>query len=66
MNASRENRADRSESQELNSVSTMCFVLVFKTVFEIMIFRKIFDGDLTRIIKISRKIDQHCTIAENT
>ena len=44
----------------------ICIVLVFKTVFEIVIFRKIFDGDLTKITKMSRKIDQHGAICRKT
>ena len=32
-------------------------VLIFKTVFKIVIFQKIVDGDPTKITKMSRKID---------
>ena len=39
-------------------------VLVFKTVFKTAIFRKILDGDLTKIAKMSRKIDQHEVLRE--
>ena len=40
-------------------------VLVVKIVFRIVIFRKILDGDPTKITKMSRNIDQHRVIAEN-
>ena len=39
-------------------------MLIFKTVFKIVIFQKIVDGDPTKITKMSRKIDQHEAIAE--
>ena len=39
-------------------------VLVVKIVFRIVIFRKIIDGDPTKITKMSRNIDQHRVIAE--
>ena len=35
-----------------------------ETVLKIVILLKILDGDLTKITKIPRKIDQHGTIAE--
>ena len=41
-------------------------VLVVKIVFRIVIFRKIIDGDPTKIMKMLRKIDQHEAIAEKT
>ena len=41
-------------------------MLVVKIVFRIVIFRKIFDGDLTKITKMSRKIDLHVVIAGKT
>ena len=40
------------------------FVLTVKIVFRIVIFRKILDGDLTKITKMSRNIDQHRVTAE--
>ena len=40
-------------------------VLVFKTVFKTAIFRKILDGDLTKIAKMSRKMHQHKVLREN-
>ena len=42
----------------------MYLVLVLKTVLKTVISRKILDGDPTKITKMSRKIDQHETIAE--
>ena len=39
-------------------------VLMFKIVFKIVIFRKIVDGDPTKITKMLRNIDQHRVIAE--
>ena len=39
-------------------------VLIVKTIFRIVIFRKILDGDLTKITKMSRKIDLLQVIAE--
>ena len=39
-------------------------VLIFKTVFKIMIFQKIVDGDPTKITKMSRKIDTREAIVE--
>ena len=39
-------------------------MLVFKTVFRIVIFRKMIDEDPTKITKLLRKIDQHEAIAE--
>ena len=40
------------------------FVLVVEIVFTIVTFRKILDGDPTKIAKMLRKIDQHEVIAE--
>ena len=39
-------------------------VLVLKTVLKTVIYRKILDGDPTKIKKVSRKTDQHGAIAE--
>ena len=44
--------------------SATYLVLVVKIVFRIVIFRKILDGDPTKITKMSRNIDQHRVIAE--
>ena len=44
--------------------SAIYLVLVVKIVFRIVIFRKILDGYVTKITKISRKIDTHAIIAE--
>ena len=39
-------------------------LLVVKTVSKTVIFQKILDGDPTKIVKMSRKSDQHGVIAE--
>ena len=46
------------------ALSAIYLVLVVKTVFRIAIFPKILDRDPTKIIKMSRKIDQNGVIAE--
>ena len=40
----------------------MYFVLIVKIVFRIVIFRKILDGDPTKITKMSQKIDLHAVL----
>ena len=44
--------------------SAIYLVLVVRIVFRIVIFRKIVDGDPTKITKMLRNIDQHRVIAE--
>ena len=44
--------------------SAIYLVLIVKIVFRIVIFRKILDGDPTKITKMSRKIDLLEVIAE--
>ena len=44
--------------------SAIYIVLVVKIVYRIVIFRKILNGDPTKVTKISRKIDQHAVIAD--
>ena len=46
--------------------SAIYVVLVVKIVFRIVIFRKILNGDPTKITKILRNIDQHVVIAEKS
>ena len=49
---------------DLNNFFAIYIVLVVKIVFRIVIFRKNFDGDPTKITKMPRKIDLHVVIAE--
>ena len=46
--------------------SAIYLVLVVKIVFRIVIFRKILDGDPTKITEMSQKFDLHEVIAEKT
>ena len=52
------------EKKNSTPFSAIYLVLVVKIVFRIVIFRKILDGDPTKITKMSRNIDQHRVIAE--
>ena len=56
---------DRSKSQNnWTPFFAIRIVLMFKTVFKIVIFQKIVDGDPTKITKMSRKIDTREAIVE--
>ena len=46
--------------------SAIYLVLIFQSVFRIVSFRKILDGDPTKITKMSRKIDLLEVIAEKS
>ena len=55
---------DRTKSQKSTPSSVIYLVLILKIMSRIVIFRKILDGEPTKITKMSRKIDLLDVIAE--
>ena len=55
---------DQNHKKKRTPFFAIRIVLMFKTVFKIVIFQKIVDGDPTKITKMSRKIDTHEAIVE--